>query len=417
MIDKDPDRRPTPEALGRQFWQLLHLVVPESTTLRDTWDNIDLLDSKNLLSTDSRPKHVAPRWEQVLFQGSPHSHNVKTLERAKRVADARERLLGESHAQTMHSKARYAWTNFYMSPAAEENSSELFQKLLSLKEQNSAVDREMASYLAGIGWSEYVAENYDESSLMFEKALEIQAKFDSLDADSLSYTAALAKVQLRKAQINMMKSGRKRKRPGSEDVASGRSQAARALEQLQLCYNCQRFSRELGKDHPETAETMISIGWAYHCLATTRKDELIPTKLLKQYSQSAEIHYKEALEVVRKSLGDDHPLTLGTLHEMAHFDLINGRIAEGIQKLEEALEKQTYVFGIEDPDTQATINSLRLAYKLCGETKKLKDLSSQVGNGSRRVKRRRLMINELENGSDNEVDTNGVDQLSSQASL
>ena len=220
----------------------------------------------------------------------------------------------------------------------------------------------------------------------------------------MSYTVALAKVQLTKAQINMMKSGRKRKRPSSDDVVSGRSQAERALHQLQLCYNCQRLSRELGKDHPETAETMISIAWAYYCLATTRKDELIPTKVLKQYSQSAEIYYKEALEVERKSLGDDHPLTLGTLHEVAHFDLINKRMAEGIQKLEETLEKQKYVLGINDPDTQATIISLRRSYRLCGETKKLKDLSSQVGNGSRRVKGRRLMINELENGSDTEVD-------------
>ena len=108
--------------------------------------------------------------------------------------------------------------------------------------------------------------------------------------------------------------------------------------------------------------------------------------------------------------------TLFTLHEVAHIDLIKGRTAEGIQKLEEALEKQKYALGIDDPDTQATISSLRDGYRACGETKKLRDLSNQVGNGPPRVKGRRLRIYDLENGTDNEGDNHGVDQLSSQAS-
>ena len=244
----------------------------------------------------------------MLFQGSPHSHNIKTLERAKQVAVARENLLGESHPQTIHSKVRLAWTSFYMSPTSIANSSEQFKRLLELKAPNEMADRETVSYLAGIGWSEYLSENYDESSRMFEKALEIQQQSDRfMDSDTLSYTVALAKVQLTKALINMKKTGRKRKRSSSDDVAS-RSLAERALSQLHLSYNCQRLCPDLGKDHPETAETMKSLAWGYQVLATMRKVELAPTKVLKQYYQSAEIFFNEALEVERKSLGDDHPL-------------------------------------------------------------------------------------------------------------
>jgi tetratricopeptide (TPR) repeat protein len=420
MIDWDPARRPTLDALGKRFGQLLYLVMTpslESKRIRTTWENIDLLHPENLLSTDSPSnnqammKQIPPRWEQVLFQGSHHSHNIKTLERAKQVAVARENLLGMSHPRTIHSKIRLAWTSFYMSPTSVVNSSEQFKSLLELKAPNEMTDRETVSYFAGIGWAECLSENYDESSRMFEKALEIQQQSDRLmDPDTLSYTVALARAQIKKALINMKKTGRKRKRSSSDDA---RSLAERALGQLHMSYNCQRSSPELGKDHPETAETMKSIAWAYQILATIRKIELTPTKLLEQYYQSAETFFKEALEVERKSLGDDHPQTLFTLHEVGRVDLINGRTDEGIKKLEEALAKQKYALGIDDPDTQATIISLRDVYRACGETRKLIDLSNQVSNAPSRTKRR-LWIYDFENETDNDDDE--VYQSSSQGS-
>lgn len=424
MIDWDPARRPMPEALGKRFWQLLFLAVPTSPTsktLQTTWKDTDLLLPENLISTDSPSNNQAmmtqipPRWEHVLFQGSHYSHNIKTLERAKQIAVARENLLGESHPQAIHSKVRLAWTSFYIPQTSIANSSEEFKKLLDLKSPNELADREAASYLAGIGWSEYSSDNYDESLLMFQKALEIQSD-RLLDSDSLSYTVASAKVQLTKALITMKKPGRKRKRSTSDDVASTKSLAVDAVSQLHLSYSCQRFNPKLGKEHIETAETMMSLAFGYRVLAIMKKLELTPTKVLRQYYQSTENFLNEALEVERKSLGDDHPHTLYTLHEVAHVDLKEGRTAEGIQKLEEALAKQKYVLGIDDPDTQATISSLRDGYRLCGETKKLRDLLSQVGNMPTRVNERMLRMCDLENGTDNEGDNLRVDQPSSQAS-
>src|SRR5271170_4772873 len=295
-----------------------------------------LLLTENLLSTDSPSdnlammKQIPPRWEHVLFQGDPHSHNIETLERAKQVAVAREKLLGESHPKSIHSKVRLAWTCFYMSPTSVANSSEQFKKLLELKAPNENADRETVSYLAGIGWSEFTSENYDEAAKNFEKALEIQNQYDRLvDPDSLSYTVALAKVHLVQALIGKRTTGRKRKRTSTDsDVASPRSLVERALGQLHLSYNCQRFSPELGKNHPETAETMATLAYGYQVLARIRKGELVPTKVLKQYYQSAEIFLNEAFETTHMSLGDDHPHTLLSLHEVAHVDFMNGRNAE-----------------------------------------------------------------------------------------
>ena len=427
MIDWDSARRPTPEALGKEFWRLLYLVIDPSlvsATLRNTWANTDLLLTENLLSTDSPSdnlammKQIPPRWEHVLFQGDPHSHNIETLERAKQVAVAREKLLGESHPKSIHSKVRLAWTCFYMSPTSVANSSEQFKKLLELKAPNENADRETVSYLAGIGWSEFTSENYDEAAKNFEKALEIQHQYDRLvDPDSLSYTVALAKVHLVQALISKRTTGRKRKRTSTDsDVASPRSLVERALSQLHLSYNCQRFSPELGKNHPETAETMATLAYGYQVLARIRKGELVPTKVLKQYYQSAEIFLNEAFETTHMSLGDDHPHTLLSLHEVAHVDFMNGRKAEAIQKLEKVLAKQKFTLGIDDPDTQATLSTLRDAYRACGETRKLKELANQVRNGPPGVGGRRLRVGDLENGIDNEGDNHGLDQLSSQPS-
>ena len=423
MIDWDSTRRPTPEALGKEFWRLLYLVIDPSlvsATLRNTWANTDLLLTENLLSTDSPSdnlammKQIPPRWEHVLFQGDPHWHNIETLERAKQVAVAREKLLGESHPKSIHSKVRFAWTCFYM-PTSLANSSEQFKKLLELKAPNENADRETVSYLAGIGWSEFISENYDESAKKFEKALEIQNQRDRLvDPDSLSYTVALAKVHLVQALISTRTTGRKRKRTSTDsDVVSPGSLVERALSQLHLSYNCQRFSPELGKNHPETAETMATLAYGYKVLAKIRKGELVPTKVLKQYYQSAEIFLNEACEATHMSLGDDHPRTLLSLYEVAHVDFMNGRTAEAIPKLEKVLVKQKYTLGIHDPDTQATLSTLRDAYRACGERRKLKDLASQVRlNG---VEGRMLRVRDLDNGTDNEVDSQEFDQLSSQA--
>lgn len=425
MIDWDSTRRPTPEALGKRLSRLFLAITPSPvcSILRTAWTNTDLLLPENLLSTDcpsnnqAMTKQTPPRWEHVLFQGFPHSHNIETLERAKRVALTREKLLGESHAQTVHSIVRLAWTSFYMSPTSVANPSDQFQKLLELKAPNEWIDRETVSYLAGLGWSESVSENYDESLRMFEKVLEIQHQSDRLlDSDSLSYTTALARVQITQALIISKKAGRKRKRSTNDDATSARSQVERALSQLHLSYNCQRFSPELGKEHPETAETMVMIAWAYSALAAIRKAEPAPTKVLKQYHQSTEIFLNNALEAEREHLGDDHPLTLLTLSEVAQLDLKKGRTREGIEKLEEALAKQKYTLGIDDPDTRATISALREAYRACGETKRLRELNAQVGNGPARAGGRRFRVCDMENGIDNEGDSHGVDQLSTQAS-
>ena len=427
MIDWDSTRRPPPEALEKRFSKLLLAVIspPVSTQLRATWAHTNFLLPENLLSTDSPSNNQAmmtqtpPRWEHVLFQGYPHSHNIETLARARQIALARERLLGETHAQTVHSKVRLAWTSYYMSHDVE-GTSEQFEKLWELTPHDEQCNRETVSYLAGIGWSAFNSANYDESLDMFQKALEIQLQSDRLlDCDSLSYSTALAKVQLAQAFNSSQKTGRKRKRSTVDSAPSATTLAEGAISRLHLSYNCQRSNPNIGNQHPETAETMVTLAQGYSVLAKVRKAELAPAKVLKQYYQSADIFLKEALEAECKSLGDDHPLTLYTLHEVAHMDLRNGRIAEAIEKLEEILPKQKYALGIDDPDTRATIDSLREVYKNQRETKKLRELNQQVGNGPGRAGGRRFRVCDLESGAlDNEGDGQAMplDPLSSQAS-
>lgn len=264
MIDWDPTRRPTLQQLGEEFWKLLYLTVSQSpvcnwTAMRMSWMKTDLLKSENLISTDMASvnqtlNQVPPRWDHVLFQGVPHSHNLKTLNRAKQVALARQNLLGASHPHTIHSRVRLAWTSFYL-PSSDINiAAEQFKILSELSVPEEATSREIASYYAGLGWSEYVLQNFDDSIKIFEKAIGIQQQ--SSDLDQSLYAIGLAKVQLEKALCEAKSFSRKRKR---SEVALTRTSAEQALHQMHISFNCQRlFSLRLGQENPEVAETMKS---------------------------------------------------------------------------------------------------------------------------------------------------------------
>jgi serine/threonine protein kinase len=418
MLDWDPARRRTAEELGKDFWKLLSLLVTPSTfsAMETNWRNTDLLSPDNLLSTDVPSdnqlmmKEVPPRWEHVLFQGACYSHNMKTLARAKQVVTTREILLGESHRLTMHSRVRLAWTSFYLGTSDIANPSDEFKKLLELKPPHEHSDREVVSYLAGVGWSERLAGNYDESSQNFEKALDIQHQCNrSTDTDTLAYTVALADVHFTQA-LNMKKTSRKRKRSGNDDQISARSLAEDALFQIYLSYNSQCLNLQLGRGHPDSVETMKLLAWGHQALAAIKKAEPFSVKSSRQrHADSAELYLNEALELGRNCLGPDHPYTLLTLNEVGHLKLKKGQTEEAIMKLEEAFSKQKYVLGIDDPETQATIENLQDAYRLCRETRKLRDLTNEVGNKPLKISRRSLRMDDLENGTDNEGDLNRVD--------
>ena len=403
MVDWDPHRRPTPEAQGKRFWQLLRLLegIPFST--REAWKDIDFLSPYNLLSTDlpsdnlAMSKNIPPRWEHLLFQGAPHSHSLYCLKHAEVVATAREKILGNFHPLTVHSKARSAWTSFYT--RARDNLVDEFRTLL--KETRETDARLVASYHAGVGWT---SENYEESIKNFETAIEILHNIEIFHKttvsdqttcpEALSYTVALLKTQLKVLGVPPKKSRKRKLTTNAADtkqpIELASTKGGLTLLQMQLEWNTQQMHPKLGKDHPEAVQSMVDIGLAYEILSEIKKREGSSSAIQEKHYQAKEVHLGQALEIGRKVLGEDHPDTLWLLHEVAQMDLKKGRTGEGIHKLERALIQQRYVLGDEDADTVATIDRLKEMYKEKGELDKLAALPKKakaVAGAKRRAKR------------------------------
>jgi tetratricopeptide (TPR) repeat protein len=106
--------------------------------------------------------------------------------------------------------------------------------------------------------------------------------------------------------------------------------------------------RTLGEEHPDTLGSIGNMGfllWSQGRLA------------------EAEPYWREALEKRRRTLGEEHPQTLGSIHNMGVLLQAQGRLAEAEPYCHEALEKSRRTLGEEHPQTLGSI-SLMVRLKL-----------------------------------------------------
>jgi tetratricopeptide (TPR) repeat protein len=104
----------------------------------------------------------------------------------------------------------------------------------------------------------------------------------------------------------------------------------------------------LGEDHPDTLTSMHNLATAY--LDQGRTDD--GARLLEQ-----------VLEKRRRILGDDHPGTLTTKNNLATAYLGQvGRMDDAARMFEQVLEKQRQILGDDHPDTLTTRDNLAVAY-------------------------------------------------------
>jgi eukaryotic-like serine/threonine-protein kinase len=99
--------------------------------------------------------------------------------------------------------------------------------------------------------------------------------------------------------------------------------------------------RTLGDDHPSTLSSINNMGALL--LAQGRYAEVEP-------------YYRQSLEGARRTLGDDHPSTLISINNMGNLLLNLGKWAEAEVYFREALEGQRRTLGDEHPGTLNSIN-------------------------------------------------------------
>ena len=128
--------------------------------------------------------------------------------------------------------------------------------------------------------------------------------------------------------------------------------------------------RKLGEEHHETLNTINNLAM---CVSDRGR-----------YAE-AEALYRQALEVKRRVLGEEHPDTIRTINNLAISVAAQGRFAESEPLHRQALEAKRRVLGGEHPETLSSISNLALCIKLQGRDADAEPLHRQALEAKRRV--------------------------------
>ena len=90
--------------------------------------------------------------------------------------------------------------------------------------------------------------------------------------------------------------------------------------------------------------------------------------------------YREVIEMRRQTLGDRHPDTLTSIHNLGRLLTDQGRLDEAAELLREALEARRQTLGHRHPDTLASINELGRLLKDKGELDEAAELLREAMN-------------------------------------
>ncbi len=128
--------------------------------------------------------------------------------------------------------------------------------------------------------------------------------------------------------------------------------------------------RELGEEHPDTLTSMHDLGWLYN---------------VQGRYQEAEILIRETLEIRKRVLGEEHDRTLASMHILALLYANQGRYDEAEPLYLETLEISKRVLGEVHPDTQLSMNNLGILYAIQGRYDEAEPLLLETLDISKRV--------------------------------
>jgi tetratricopeptide (TPR) repeat protein len=128
--------------------------------------------------------------------------------------------------------------------------------------------------------------------------------------------------------------------------------------------------RVLGNDHPDTATSINNIGGLYESMG--------------DYVSSLSL-FGEALEISRRVLGNDHPDTAGSINNMGFLYRAMGDNSKALPLYEEALKICRRVLGNDHPNTAQSINNMGALYESMGDYVSALSLFSESLEIRRRV--------------------------------
>ncbi|KIM96097.1 hypothetical protein OIDMADRAFT_132580, partial [Oidiodendron maius Zn] len=119
----------------------------------------------------------------------------------------------------------------------------------------------------------------------------------------------------------------------------------------------------LGKEHPDTLESMNNLGLVLHSM--------------RKYEE-AEQMYRQSLELREKVLGKEHPDTLTSMNNLgvAFYSMEKNEEAEKMHR--QTLELREKVLGKEHPDTLTSLNSLGVVFNIVGKYEEAEPMYRQT---------------------------------------
>jgi len=137
-----------------------------------------------------------------------------------------------------------------------------------------------------------------------------------------------------------------------------------------LARTLQIRQEQLGKEHPETLDSMNNVANVYEAQG--------------RYDEAEQLHSK-VLEIRRRLLGEEHPSTLASMNNLARVYCAQGRYGEGEQLHVKTLEIQRRVLGEEHIDTLKSMNNVANVYAERGRNDEAEQLLVTVVETQRRV--------------------------------
>ncbi|TRU32368.1 MAG: tetratricopeptide repeat protein [Microcystis aeruginosa Ma_MB_F_20061100_S20D] len=123
------------------------------------------------------------------------------------------------------------------------------------------------------------------------------------------------------------------------------------------------LGKSLGNDHPDYAGSLNNLAALY--------------KSMGQYEQALPLH-QQALEILGKSLGTDHPDYAGSLNNLAALYKSMGQYEQALPLHQQALAIRGKSLGTDHPDYAGSLNNLAALYKSIGQYEQALPLHQQA---------------------------------------
>ncbi|KAK3170216.1 hypothetical protein OEA41_009602 [Lepraria neglecta] len=149
------------------------------------------------------------------------------------------------------------------------------------------------------------------------------------------------------------------------------SEAGRRQEALQLTEQVvEANKRTLGEEHPDTLGSIHNLAIRYS-EAGRRQEALRLTE--------------QVVEANKRTLGEEHPDTLGSIHTLANSYSEAGRRQEALRLTEQVVEANKRTLGEEHPNTFRSIHDLAIGYSKAGRRQEALQLTEQVVEANKRT--------------------------------